>query len=101
MTSSPALNRRALLTNTWRHEAVRAARPHAALVSDPFGLPTGLEWENFGHAWTSADVGRHTGLRGDWGAPRGRDHGDAPGPLVVYVTFQHQVPAGLTAGAVR
>ncbi|MGK5529624.1 carbohydrate ABC transporter permease [Streptomyces sp. URMC 129] len=35
-------------------------RPHADLVSDPFGLPTGLAWENFAHAWTRADIGRYT-----------------------------------------
>ena len=35
-------------------------RPHTDLVSDPFGLPTGLEWDNFSNAWTSADIGRYT-----------------------------------------
>jgi N-acetylglucosamine transport system permease protein len=34
-------------------------RPHADLVSDPFGLPTSLHWENFTHAWTNADIGRY------------------------------------------
>lgn len=35
-------------------------RPHAELVADPFGLPTSLEWENFTHAWSNANIGRYT-----------------------------------------
>ncbi|MEO3753881.1 carbohydrate ABC transporter permease [Streptomyces sp. B6B3] len=35
-------------------------RPHADLVSDPFGLPTAIEWENFTNAWSNADIGRYT-----------------------------------------
>ncbi|MET2719085.1 MULTISPECIES: carbohydrate ABC transporter permease [Streptomyces] len=37
-----------------------AFRPHADIVSDPFGLPGGLHWENFTNAWTTADIGRYT-----------------------------------------
>ncbi|GAA3867546.1 carbohydrate ABC transporter permease [Streptomyces sedi] len=34
-------------------------RPHGDIVSEPFGLPTSLEWENFTNAWTSANIGRY------------------------------------------
>ncbi|MFD7508232.1 carbohydrate ABC transporter permease [Streptomyces sp. NPDC059853] len=37
-----------------------AFRPHTDIVSDPFGLPGGLHWENFTNAWTTADIGRYT-----------------------------------------
>jgi N-acetylglucosamine transport system permease protein len=40
--------------------ALASLRAHTDLVSDPFGLPTGLEWDNFTNAWTSADIGRYT-----------------------------------------
>ncbi|WP_052851241.1 carbohydrate ABC transporter permease [Streptomyces avicenniae] len=39
---------------------VSSFRPHTDLVSDPFGLPTDLAWDNFSNAWTSADIGRYT-----------------------------------------
>jgi N-acetylglucosamine transport system permease protein len=35
-------------------------RPHAEIVSDPFGLPTSFHWENFTNAWSEADIGRYT-----------------------------------------
>ncbi len=35
-------------------------RSHGELVSDPFGLPTDLNWENFSHAWSNANIGRYT-----------------------------------------
>ncbi|SOD63859.1 N-acetylglucosamine transport system permease protein [Streptomyces zhaozhouensis] len=34
-------------------------RPHGDIVSEPFGLPTSLEWDNFTNAWTSANIGRY------------------------------------------
>ncbi|MDT0266277.1 carbohydrate ABC transporter permease [Streptomyces sp. DSM 44915] len=34
-------------------------RPHGDIVSDPFGLPGGLSFENFTNAWTSASIGRY------------------------------------------
>ncbi|MDT0305702.1 carbohydrate ABC transporter permease [Streptomyces sp. DSM 44917] len=36
-----------------------ALRPHADLVTDPFGLPTEAEWANFTNAWAQADIGRY------------------------------------------
>ena len=35
-------------------------REHGDLVTEPFGLPTSLHWENFSNAWTSANIGRYT-----------------------------------------
>ncbi|WP_046725855.1 carbohydrate ABC transporter permease [Streptomyces xiamenensis] len=37
-----------------------AFRPHVDIVSDPFGWPTALDWENFTNAWTTANIGRYT-----------------------------------------
>ncbi|MGP3970672.1 carbohydrate ABC transporter permease [Streptomyces sp. 6N223] len=39
---------------------ISSFRPHGDLVSDPFGLPTSLEWDNFTHAWSNANIGRYT-----------------------------------------
>ncbi|RKN04077.1 carbohydrate ABC transporter permease [Streptomyces radicis] len=39
---------------------ISSIRPHSDLVSEPFGLPTGFEWDNFTNAWTNADIGRYT-----------------------------------------
>ncbi len=39
---------------------ISSLRPHGDLVSDPFGLPTSLEWDNFTNAWTNANIGRYT-----------------------------------------
>ncbi|WP_062214234.1 carbohydrate ABC transporter permease [Streptomyces sp. NBRC 109706] len=39
--------------------AINSLRPHGELVSEPIGLPTGLHWENFSNAWTSASIGRY------------------------------------------
>ncbi|UED87058.1 carbohydrate ABC transporter permease [Streptomyces profundus] len=38
---------------------VNSLRAHGDLVSEPIGLPTGLHWENFSNAWTSANIGRY------------------------------------------
>jgi N-acetylglucosamine transport system permease protein len=35
-------------------------RSHADVVTDPFGLPTAPQWENFSNAWSNADIGRYT-----------------------------------------
>ncbi|WP_346655851.1 carbohydrate ABC transporter permease [Streptomyces sp. RFCAC02] len=40
--------------------AISAFRPHQDLVSDPFGLPLDVAWDNFTTAWTTADIGRYT-----------------------------------------
>jgi N-acetylglucosamine transport system permease protein len=39
---------------------ISSFRPHGDLVSDPFGLPTSLEWDNFTNAWSNANIGRYT-----------------------------------------
>ncbi|KAB8167849.1 ABC transporter permease subunit [Streptomyces sp. 3MP-14] len=38
---------------------LNSLRPHGDIVSEPFGLPTDLEWANFSNAWTSANIGRY------------------------------------------
>lgn len=39
---------------------ISSLRSHGELVSDPFGLPTSLAWENFTNAWSNANIGRYT-----------------------------------------
>ncbi|SFC36622.1 carbohydrate ABC transporter permease [Streptomyces aidingensis] len=34
-------------------------KPTGDITGSPFGLPTGVEWENFTTAWTEASVGRY------------------------------------------
>jgi N-acetylglucosamine transport system permease protein len=36
---------------------VQAFRTDAEIISDPWGLPTSLRWENFGRAWNASNIG--------------------------------------------
>lgn len=39
--------------------ALTAFRPSAEILSDPMGWPTSFHWENFTHAWTTANIGQY------------------------------------------
>ncbi|NJQ04939.1 carbohydrate ABC transporter permease [Streptomyces lonarensis] len=38
---------------------VSAFKTSAEVLSDPFGLPSGLHWANFANAWAEANIGRY------------------------------------------
>lgn len=39
--------------------ALTALRPSVEILSDPMGWPTSFHWENFAHAWTTANIGQY------------------------------------------
>ncbi|GAA3140558.1 carbohydrate ABC transporter permease [Streptomyces rectiviolaceus] len=39
--------------------ALTALRPSVEILSDPMGWPTSFHWENFTHAWTTANIGQY------------------------------------------
>jgi ABC-type glycerol-3-phosphate transport system permease component len=90
--------------------ALSSFKSDTEILTEPWGLPAQIRWENWGRAWDEAHIGRYflnsaivvaEGYRGDFsGLFAGMTIAMLPA-LIGYLAFHRQVQSGLAAGQLR